>query len=136
MDKFLRFWLPVLLYVTLIFVVSSLQGLQPPQLFGTFSDKIPHAVEYGILGFLLVRAIRGTELLQRSLPAGLVALIVGLAVALADELYQAYVPGRQSDPFDYTADAVGLALAIVLFLVLRGVTRGRRAKRVTRARRA
>lgn len=133
MDKFLRFWLPVLLYVTLIFVVSSMQNLQPPQLFGSFSDKLPHAAEYGILGFLLVRAIRGTELMERSLPAGLVALIIGLAVALADELYQAYVPGRQSDPFDYLADAVGMALAILFFLVLRGATRGRRSRRVRRA---
>jgi VanZ family protein len=133
MDKFLRFWLPVLLYVTLIFVVSSLQGLQPPLLFGSFSDKIPHALEYGILGFLLVRAIRGTELLQRSVPAGLVALIIGLSVALADELFQAYVPGRQSDPFDYMADSAGLALAIVFFLVLRGATRSRRARQARRA---
>jgi VanZ family protein len=133
MDKFLRFWLPVLLYVTLIFVVSSLQNLQPPPLFGSFSDKIPHALEYGILGFLLVRAMRGTELLQRSVPAGLVALIFGLAVALADELYQAYVPGRQSDPFDYLADSTGLVLAIVLFLALRGATRGRRTRRARRA---
>ena len=136
MDKFLRFWLPVLLYVTLIFMASSMQGLQPPQVLGSISDKAAHAVEYGILGFLLVRAIRGAELLQRSLPAGLVALIVGLAVALADELYQAYVPGRQSDPFDYTADAVGLALAIVLFLALRTATRGRRARGRAPARRA
>jgi VanZ family protein len=129
MDKFLRFWLPVLLYVTLIFAASSVANLQPPQVLGTFSDKAAHAVEYGILGFLLVRAIRGTELLQRSLPAGLVALIIGLAVGLADELYQAYVPGRESDPFDYLADSTGLALAVVLFLVLRGATRERRRAR-------
>ena len=133
MDKFLRFWLPVLVYVALIFAASSVHGLRPPQLIGSFSDKAAHAVEYGILGFLLVRAIRGSELLERSLPAGLVALIVGMAVGLTDELYQAYVPGRQSDPLDFLADSIGLVVAVVVFLALRGATRGRRTRPARRA---
>lgn len=134
MDKFLRFWLPVLLYVALIFAASSVANLQPPQVFGSLSDKAAHAAEYGILGFLLVRAIRGTELLERSVPAGLVALIIGLAIGLSDELYQAHVPGRQSDPFDFLADSLGVAVAVVFFLALRGVTRARRrAQRASRA---
>jgi VanZ family protein len=129
MGKLVRFWLPVLLYVALIFVVSSIQNLQPPQLFGPLSDKIPHACEYGILGFLLVRAMRGTNVVGASVRAGLVALILGMAVALSDELYQAHVPGRQSDPLDFLADTIGLLLSVFAFLVLRVSTRGQRRKR-------
>jgi VanZ family protein len=128
MGKFLRFWLPVLLYVALIFFVSSLQNLQPPEFFGKLSDKIPHALEYGILGFFLVRAMRGTNVVGTSVPAGLVAMILGMAVALSDELYQGHVPGRQSDPLDFLADSIGLGLSVVAFLVLRVTTRKQRRR--------
>jgi VanZ family protein len=129
MGKFSRFWLPVILYVGLIFFVSSLENLQAPLLFGNFSDKIPHALEYGLLGFLLVRAIRGTKLVPTSVTAGLVAILIGLAVGLSDELYQAHVPGRQSDPLDYAADTTGLVISVIFFLALRVSTRRRRAIR-------
>jgi VanZ family protein len=126
-NHFLRFWFPVLLYITLIFTVSSIQNLRVPD-FPGLSDKLVHACEYGVLGFLVVRALRGTTVAS-SVPAALVALLVGLSVALADELYQAYVPGRQSDPLDFAADATGLAVSALLFLVLRVARRRGRARR-------
>lgn len=127
MNPFLRFWFPVLLYITLIFTVSSIQNLRVPE-FPGLSDKLVHACEYGVLGFLLVRALRGTTM-ATSVPAALVALLVGLGVALADELYQAYVPGRQSDPIDFAADASGLVISALLFLLLRVARRPRRGRR-------
>ncbi len=130
MVKVLRFWLPVVLYIGLIFFVSSLENLQAPPLFGSFSDKVPHALEYGVLGFLLVRAMRGTDLVGGSVRSGLVSIIIGLVVGLSDELFQGHVPGRVSDPLDFLADSVGLALSVFVFLVLRVSTRGlRTAKR-------
>lgn len=127
MSKFWRFWFPVLLYITLIFTISSVQNLKLPN-FPGLSDKLVHACEYGILGFLMVRALRGTTM-AASVPASLVAILFGLGVALCDELYQAYVPGRQSDPLDFAADATGLAVSALLFLLLRVVRRPRGARR-------
>jgi VanZ family protein len=129
MNKFLRYWFPVLLYVTLIFTVSSIQNLKVPDVPG-LTDKLVHGAEYGVLGFLLVRALRGTNLLATSLSAALISILIGLVVGLADELYQAYVPGRISDPGDYAVDALGLVVSAALFLVLRvaGRRRGRRAR--------
>ena len=127
MNKFLRFWFPVLLYVTLIFTVSSIPNLKIPN-FPGLSDKLVHATEYGILGFLMVRALRGTTLAS-SVPAALVTLLFGLGVGLADELYQAYVPGRSSDPLDFAADASGLAVSMILFLILRATRRPRGSRR-------
>lgn len=126
MNNFWRFWFPVLLYITLIFTVSSIQNLRVPN-FPGLSDKLVHACEYGVLGFLMVRALRGTTL-ATSVPAALVAILFGLGVALADELYQAYVPGRLSDPLDFASDAAGLAVSAILFLLLRAARRkgGRR----------
>ena len=128
MSKFLRYWFPVLLYVTLIFTVSSIQNLKLPDIPG-LTDKVVHAAEYGVLGFLLVRALRGTNVVATSVPAALIAILFGLLVGLADELYQAYVPGRISDPADYAVDALGLALSAIVFLLLRASRRrGRRAR--------
>ncbi|HKA24557.1 MAG TPA: VanZ family protein [Candidatus Eisenbacteria bacterium] len=127
MNPFLRFWFPVLLYIVLIFTVSSIPNLRIPN-FPGLSDKLVHACEYGVLGFLMVRALRGTTM-ATSVPAALVAILFGLTVALADELYQAYIPGRQSDPLDFAADSAGLAISAILFLLLRGIRRTRTARR-------
>ena len=124
MNPFLRYWFPVLLYVTLIFTVSSIQNLKVPDLPGV-TDKLVHACEYGVLGFLLVRALRGTNIVSTSVPAALVAILIGLSVGLADEIYQAYVPGRMSDPLDYAVDALGLVVSALLFLLLRASRRKR-----------
>src|SRR5438132_4853761 len=126
MDKFLRYWVPVLLYVSLIFGLSSIENLHPPAGL-EISDKVAHLTEYGLLGFLLVRALRGTNAFETSLPAALVSLLCGLAVGFADELYQAHVPGRSSDPGDYAADATGVVLSLIVFLALRVLRRRRRA---------
>ena len=127
MSPFLRFWFPVLLYVALIFTISSVQDLKIPD-FPGLTDKLVHAVEYGILGFLIVRALRGTNTVSTSVPAALVAILIGLSIALADEIYQAYVPGRSSDPLDYAVDALGLLVSAGIFLLLRAARRQRRAR--------
>ena len=127
MNNFWRFWFPVLLYVTLIFTLSSIPNLKVPN-FPGLSDKLVHATEYGILGFLMVRALRGTTVAS-TVPAALVTLLFGLGVALCDELYQAYVPGRTSDPLDFAADASGLAVSMILFLILRVARRPRGSRR-------
>jgi VanZ family protein len=126
-NKFLRFWFPVLLYVTLIFTLSSIPNLKVPD-FPGLSDKLVHATEYGILGFLMVRALRGTTVAS-SLPAALIALLFGLVIGVSDELYQAHVPGRVSDPLDFAADASGLAVSAILFLILRAVQNPRGSRR-------
>jgi VanZ family protein len=129
MSVLVRYWLPVLLYVSLIFGLSSFPGLQAPVDLG-ISDKLVHATEYGLLGFLLVRALRGSNAISASAPAAAASVLIGLVVALADELYQSLVPGRSSDPLDYAADASGLVLAATLFLILRtGPSRRGRATR-------
>lgn len=118
MGPFVRYWVPVVAYVVLIFWVSSISGVKLPGA-GAGLDKLAHAVEYGILCFLLVRALRESGVTSRTALAGVVSLILGLLVGLADELYQSMIPGRESDPADYTADAVGLVAAILIYAAFR-----------------
>ena len=64
------------------------------------ADKIAHVACYGVLGFLLARAI-GTR------AAWVWAGLAGVAWGALDEWLQASVPGRSSDLLDVLADAIG-----------------------------
>jgi VanZ family protein len=114
---FLSYWLPVLLYLTIIFFLSAQPSLTPPLQF-TNSDKFYHVGEYFGLGILLVRAIRASAPSMRVLNAALVALCLGIVVGTSDEMFQSVVPGRQSDPFDLMADTAGVLLAQLVTLAM------------------
>ncbi len=113
---FMGFWLPVLLYVTVIFTLSSQPYLQTPLHF-TWSDKLMHVGEYLVLGLLLVRAMRATLRVSRPLFAAMMAIAFVVLVGGADEYYQLFVPGRTSDVLDFAADVVGGGLAQWAYVV-------------------
>jgi VanZ family protein len=108
--RFLTHWLPVLAYLTVIFILSAQQNLKPPVQFEN-SDKLYHLAEYGGLGLLLARATRASGRFKSNLQVGLVVLCLGIVVATCDELFQSTVPGRESSGFDLMADTIGLAIA-------------------------
>ncbi len=116
-NVFLRYWLPVLLYVGVIFALSSQPNLQPPLHF-TYADKVAHLCEYGILGVLLARAVRGMARLDWALTAALLALLLGMVVGISDELFQSLIPGRESSAFDFLADTAGLVLAQLIYVAV------------------
>jgi VanZ family protein len=104
-TRVLSAWLPVVAWAALIFALSSIPDL------GTGLGgwdlalrKIAHAMEYAVLGGLLVRA------LGRELPAA----VIGIAYAITDEVHQAFVPGRHGVPVDVLVDAVGVLLGVYL----------------------
>ena len=112
---FVGFWLPVLVYVTVIFALSSQQHLQPPIIFPN-ADKLLHAGEYLVLGLLLVRAVRATLRVSRPLFAATIAICLVVVVGAADESLQSLIPGRQSDIFDLLADVLGGAIAQIVYV--------------------
>ncbi|MBI5710395.1 MAG: VanZ family protein [Candidatus Eisenbacteria bacterium] len=104
------FWLPVLVYVTVIIAMSSQSRLQPPLHFVN-ADKLFHALEYFGLGVLVARAIRGGMRVSRPLFAAMMALAFGILVGAGDEFYQRFVPGRDASVLDLLADTIGTAVA-------------------------
>jgi VanZ family protein len=112
---FMRFWLPVLVYLTAIFAVSAQPHLGPPIRF-TLSDKVAHLLEYLILGLLLVRALRAHLRVGRPLFAAMIALGFVVLTGMADEYLQSFIPGRNCDVFDLMADVAGGALAQYLYV--------------------
>lgn len=101
-------WAPVVAYMALIFVLSSISNT--PALPGG-SDKQLHGLLYAGLAALVMRALAGGW--RRRMTLGMAALAIALAglYGISDEYHQSYVPNRQSDARDVVADTVGAAVA-------------------------
>ncbi len=105
--RILKFWFPVILYSGMIFTISSRPNLHLPFQGILPVDKILHAIEYGIFGFLLARAVRKTiPFWQRRV---IIVMVTAGAIAygMTDEWHQSFVPGRDCSFFDLMADGVG-----------------------------
>ena len=106
-NPFLAYRAPALGYAVLIFVMSAIPGYELPDLPFYSFDKIVHAIEFGLFGMLLYRALRFPE--PFSSPY-LLTLFIGIPYAALDEIHQLYVPGRNCDIIDFIMDALGLVV--------------------------
>ena len=101
----LDLWLPPLLLMAVIFVLSAQPDLNSG--LGTIDfvlRKIVHMSEYALLTFLWWRVLRNPAL----------AFGVAVAYAATDEFHQHFVQGRHGTPLDVGIDALGAAVAVVL----------------------
>ena len=110
----LRYWLPVVVYVTVIFAVSSIANLNPPVRWSN-ADKFAHLTEYTALGFLLARAFDGTRFMGSRFANVLLAMMAGLVTGILDELWQVHVPGRVSSHLDFLADSLGIVIGQLVY---------------------
>ena len=106
----MKYWAPPLLYMALIFVVSSLE--QPPFPMPEFEwftiDKLYHFIEYAILGGLVARAFLKAK--PSVVPSQLVwglAAVLSILYGASDEWHQTLVPGRLATVADWVADVLG-----------------------------
>jgi VanZ like protein len=101
-------WLPVALWMVLVFFFSSLSRLGA---LGRVPDWISHPLEYGLGAVLVGRALAGG--FARPLPVRLAVATVLLVTAygVSDEYHQSFVPGRDADPLDVVKDCAGASLA-------------------------
>ena len=111
----LRFWGPPILWMGLIFYLSSQSQLPTPD--KTWLDfllkKAGHIVVYAVLAWLLVRALVQEGPVQ---PRHLrLALLLTILYALSDEFHQSFVPGRTARLLDVGFDTLGALLALARF---------------------
>ncbi|UCH82770.1 MAG: VanZ family protein [Candidatus Latescibacterota bacterium] len=106
--------LPLILYVVLIFSLSSIPSLTAPGLEIVPADKIAHTVEYLLLGVLLFKTI-GWSVTPSRAAAFAFLFAVGVSVAAVDEFYQSFIPGRMMSIADWCADALGVGLGVGIF---------------------
>jgi len=108
-NRFLVFYLlPVIVYMGLIFVMSSMPGqyVVPEKSLGfSVPQGIKHAAEYFVLSVLLVRALaqRRTNITTPFLLAVILSTIYGIT----DEIHQAFVPTRYFSFYDLAFNFFG-----------------------------
>ena len=130
-KRWLYHWLPALLWMGVIFVMSSRPSLpsHPNDTVDLVAKKAGHVTEYGVLAFLLWRAIpsckqsgvseaaSGRRSKERRWPALLSfggAFVLSLLYAISDEFHQTFVPGRTGALTDVGFDVLGMFLALGL----------------------
>ncbi len=134
MQRFLRYWLPAVVWAAVIFLASTdlmsaqrtsrfigpfLQWLVPDIAPETIRSvqfamrKAAHVTEYAILAALLLRAVRGARPEVRSRDAA-VAVLIAAACAGLDEYHQSFVASRTGSPTDVLIDICGALLGAMV----------------------
>jgi VanZ family protein len=138
LGRFCRYLLPLILWMGLIFGMSTHVGASPnsasllAQLLGRFAPgvlaglsaekldllnflfrKLGHMCEYGMLTILAVRAFHRDQPGWRA-RSGLGAIGFSLLYAASDEWHQRFVADRTGTIADVGVDAIGVALAVAL----------------------
>lgn len=129
---FIKYWLPVLLWMVFIFIGSTdlMSAEHTSRFIGPFlrwfapdiTDaaivsiqffvrKCAHVMEYAILSALLLRALR-----QHLLAARSVAFVLAALYAVLDEFHQSFVPSRTGSPWDVVTDSIGAILGLVIYV--------------------
>ncbi len=126
-KQFLSKILPVLIYLAIVFTLSSVPSLIPPHLGISWEDKVYHFIEYTGLALLLFRAFGFWPKLRAFSGRALLTLMIGSAIGAIDELHQIYIPGRASQFSDWLADVSGTVFAIIImgiiYLLIRPLSR-------------
>ncbi len=107
-------WLPPLLWMTLIFSMSSRSTIPvAPGLSPQLIAAAGHIVVYAILAVLLVRALNGyiTSWQRRAALAWVIAVLYGIS----DEFHQSFVPRRYATVEDVILDAIGAAIGLLIY---------------------
>ena len=111
-------WVPVILWMAVIFFLSARTKAEMPHLSNDFMDwpvkKTGHMLEYGILTVLVWRATSGTFGMRAKRWYIWIIGAICVLYAASDEYHQSFVAGRGSSIFDVAIDAAGVALALII----------------------
>ena len=122
----MKYWVPSLLYMVLIFAVSSMKqpSLPMPKFEWLAIDKLYHFIEYAILGILLTWAfVKAKPSVVPSKLIWLIAAVLSILYGASDEWHQTFVPGRSATLADWIADVFGSiagVLAVYLYYKKKG----------------
>ena len=115
-KKFNRLVLPALLWLTLIWLLSSLPGRHLPSGKIVGLDKLAHITVYFILGILVNRLLRGLKVSPQKVWWIYLFLVASAAL---DDLHQIFIPQRSVTVWDFAANATGLGLAFAAYWIFR-----------------
>ena len=122
MGQVLSYWVPVALYAGAIFYLSAQSHPEdqlPSFVFKNVSDKVLHAVEYGILSLLCYRAFRWAAGPAVARQAVVLAIVTASVYGITDEVHQLFVPFRESSWLDWLADTIGAVIGTISWRSIR-----------------
>jgi VanZ family protein len=136
MKSFLKYWLPLLIWVGVIFVGSTSvmsaehtsryivpflfwlkPGMSPKTIWIILvvARKCAHVTEYAVLALLLWRALRSVPLLRTRTSIVFGAVLLGCALfAASDEFHQMFVKSRTPSVRDVLLDVTGALLGLLI----------------------
>src|SRR5712671_3442618 len=136
MKSFLKYWLPLLIWLGVIFIGSTsvmstehtsryvvpfLLWLKPgmsPKAIWTIlvvARKCAHVTEYAVLALLLWRALRNVQVLRTKTLMVFGAVLLGCALfAASDEFHQSFVKTRTPSVRDVLLDVAGALLGLLI----------------------
>lgn len=124
MIKLFKYYLPAIIWMGVIFYLSSLPDLQMGSSSVTFeviARKIGHFLEYSILLWLIWRIFYyAWNLINRD--ALILAILFSLFYAISDEFHQTFIPGRTGQFIDVLFDFLSALFASQLIIVAIGRT--------------
>jgi VanZ family protein len=136
MRPFLKYWLPVFIWLGVIFAGSTaifsteqtsrylvpfLRWLDPQISISTIGTihlalrKLAHLGEYAVLAVLLWRALRSGATLHPRLSMLFIGVWLACAIfAVSDEFHQSFVASRSASPLDVMIDISGATVALAI----------------------
>jgi VanZ family protein len=136
MQFFLKYWMPVIVWMTIIFLGSTdilsaehtsrflvpfLRWFDPQISLAALAQiqfairKLGHLTEYAILAMLFWRALgSGTRWQMKMSILFFVAALVCAIFAASDEFHQSFVPSRTSSPADAMIDICGALTGLAI----------------------
>jgi VanZ family protein len=112
-----RWLVAAVVYLAVVFFVSSRPYLTPPGPEFPMKDKLAHSLEYAVLAVLLFRAL-GPLAWPDLAMTFLLVVVVAASVGSADEIFQGMIPGRHKDITDWFSDSTGASIATAACIVL------------------
>jgi VanZ family protein len=111
-KKFIKWWLPVIVWMSAIFIGSSIGSV--PRVGDKTTDglmhRAAHVLEFAVLGALVLRALSKDQPATRR--EMILTLIVITLYGASDEFHQRFTPGRSAEGVSILFDAVGGAMGV------------------------
>ncbi len=112
MKRFIKYQLPAIIWMVLIFTLSSRQriGVSEEYWMNFAFFKSLHVIEYAILYLLILRALASGRTIKKKQYVS--AFVLTVLYAISDEMHQTFVPTREGTLRDVAIDTVGAFAAM------------------------
>ncbi len=116
---FVKFQLPMLLFMVIIFTFSSFSKVKAPEISFQYQDKLYHFIVYSFFGFVVARSFYYQRFsIYIHVNYMIWGILFGSFYGLSDEVHQYFVPGREMSLGDFIADTLGVIFGLIIFRLI------------------